>query len=304
MKKTMKFAMALLLAVLIGGSGMAGLFAGQTTAASSQSEAMKAAGAEPGPQTTQENQEKEKAFLAQVEQRKAIEAEMQKRAAEAELNAPVVKTYGLKFISTSEFMRSAKFYVYDFSGTETTLTVKIAKKNIPDFEALLKKLDVEKKNIRFQVYTIVASKEDIPESSASYLQSYVKSETKEITDKDLKAVLDELKGLWNFKHYWVETPSFLMAKDGSNSNHSKLVSRHNLDLTLRDVQLRGEESGKRIVSVGNIGLTQKYDNESAVLIDTSNMTFKEKGYLVVGVSGVQTGLSSTALILVISAEIK
>jgi hypothetical protein len=40
------------------------------------------------------------------------------------------------------------------------------------------------------------------------------------------------------------------------------------------------------------------------LIDTSDVTFREKGYLVVGVSGFQAGWSSSALILVISAEIK
>ena len=288
MNKIRKFSvLAILISLWIASSGAAFSLLAQTMPVMAQGEVQIASD-----QAKTETQNKE-----QQDQNVKWKAFMEE-------NTPVVKTYGLKFISAAEFMRSAKFYVNDYTGTETALTVKISKKNIPDFEALLKKLDVEKKNIRFQVYTIVASKDDLPDPSQSFVQSFVKNETKEITDKDLKAVLDELKGLWNFKHYWIETPSFLMAKDGSNSNHTKLVSRHNLDLTLRDVQLRGEESGKRIVSVGNIGLTQKYGNENAVLIDTSDMTFKEKGYLVVGVSGVQTGLSGTALILIISAEIK
>ena len=211
-----------------------------------------------------------------------------------------MKTYALKYIGASEFMRSAKFYVYDSSGTESTLTVRIPRKNIPDFEALLKKLDVEKKNIQFQVYTIVAAKEDPPDSYKNYLQN----ETKEITDKDLKRVLDEMKGLWNFKHYWVDSPSFLIAKDGSGSNRSKLVSRYDLELVLRNIQLRGDEPGKRIISVGEIALVEKLNGTVDNLINTSDITTKEKGYLVVGVSGLQAGWNGLALILVISAEIK
>ena len=235
---------------------------------------------------------------------KKIEQEREKAAQERADMEAVVKTYTLKYISASEFMRSAKFYVYDSSGTETNLTVRIPKKNIADFENLLKKLDVERKNIQFQVYTIVASKEDLPES----YQSYLKTETKDISDRDLKRVLDEMKGLWNFKHYWVETPSFMIAKDGAESNHAKLVSRHDFELYLRNVQLRGEDSGKRIISVGEIRLIQSLNTPAGKsqqnLIDTSDITFKEKGYLVVGVSGMQAGWSGAALILVISAEIK
>ncbi len=40
------------------------------------------------------------------------------------------------------------------------------------------------------------------------------------------------------------------------------------------------------------------------LIDSKNITVKENGYLVVGVSGIQYQRSGTALILIISAEIK
>jgi len=239
------------------------------------------------------------------EMQKRIEQEREKAAQERADMEAVVKTYTLKYVSASDFMRSAKFYVYDSSGTETTLTVRIPKKNIADFEALLKKLDVEKKNIQFQVYTIVASKEDLPES----VRDRFKAETKEITDRDLKRVLDEMKGLWNFKHYWVEPPSFMIAKDGAESNHTKLVSSYDFELYLRNVQLRGEESGKRMISAGEIRLAQSVNTPNGKsqqnLIDTSDITFKEKGYLVVGVSGLTSVYASgLALILVISAEIK
>jgi len=301
MRLTMKSALVLLLALLIGASGAAAIFAGQTTVASSQGEAVKAAGAESAPQTAQEKQDKEKALQAAQTQR---EKDEQRFKAEAELNGSVVKTYSLKYINASEFMRSAKFYVYDSSGTESSLTVNIPKRSIPDFEALLKKLDVEKKNIQFQVYAILALKDEPLENP------WGQTETKEITDKDLKRVLDEMKGIWNFKHYWVDSPSFLIAKDGSGSTRAKLVGRYDLELLLRNVQIRGDEPGKRIVSVGEIGLTQRRGtsaqagNIDDVLLDTNDITLKEKGYLVVGVSGLQAGLRNGALILIISAEIK
>jgi len=251
-------------------------------------------------QTAKEAQAAQEASTAAAVQASQKKATQEKPAAD-DRNYMMVKTYELKYISASEFMRSAKFYVLDSTGTESSLTVRINGNNIPEFEALLKKLDVEKKNIQFQVYTIVASKDDPPDT---YKSSYLQNETKDITDRDLKRVLDEMKGLWNFKHYWVDTPSFLIAKDGSGSNHSKLVSRYDFEMNLRNVQLRGDDPGKRIISVGEIQLTQSLNTVKQNLIDTSDITFKEKGYLVVGVSGLQTGWSGAALILVISAEIK
>jgi hypothetical protein len=222
------------------------------------------------------------------------------QAENAKKYGEVLKTYSLKYISVSEFISAAKFYILDYTGSENALTVRIRNMNIPAFEDLLKKLDVEKRNIQFQVHTIVASKE-LP--SGPY-ENVLKSETKEIENKDLKRVLDEMKGLWNFRHYWVDNPSFLTIKDGSISNVFRLVSSTaNLSMSVRRVQLKGDEPGKRIISVGQIELVQTTDARFT-LIDTSEVTLKEKGYLVVGVSGFQYGWSGAALILVISAEIK
>jgi hypothetical protein len=288
MRNTIRTAGILLVAALIGGAGAASLLAAQAATADQ----------------AQAQTEKEKAQQFRQDQEKLLQEMMQKKKAEDLANEPVVKTYTLKYISATEFMRSARFYVLDSTGTDATLTVKIMRKSIPDFEALLKKLDVEKKNIQFQIYTIIAAKEDqLPKA----YEEFAKIETKEITDKDLKRVLDEMKGLWNFKHYWIDSPSFLIAKDGSGSNRSKLVSRYDLELILRSIQLRGEEAGKRIVSVGEIALVQKRgENIVDSLINTSDITLKEKGYLVVGVSGMSGSVygMSLALILVISAEIK
>jgi len=215
--------------------------------------------------------------------------------------APVVKTYTLKYISATEFMRSARFYVIDSSGTENSLTVRIMPRNIPEFEALLKKLDVEKRNIQFKVYTIIASKEQPLER----LKDNFVGDTQGLADKDLKKVLDEMKGLWNFKYYWVDSPSFLVVKDGADGSMFKMVSNpFDFDMRILRVNLRGDEAGKRIISVGEIQLMQTLNTTKPVLIETSDVTFKEKGYLVVGVSGFNAGWSGSALVLVISAEVK
>ncbi|MDP2914388.1 MAG: hypothetical protein Q8O91_02915 [Candidatus Aminicenantes bacterium] len=282
---------------IIASAGMAFALAGQTASVQAQGEVQKTS---------------DQAKVEAQDQKAKLEKEIQAAQTRAELDRQkmeairvefeiVVKTYVLKYISASEFMRSAKFYVIDSSGTETTLTVKIYKKNIADFEALLKKLDVEKKNIQFQVYTIVASKEAPLER---FKNNFV-TETKDIADKDLKRVLDEMKGLWNFKFYWVDSPSFLVVKDGAAGSLFKLVSNpYDFDMNVLHVQLRGDEPGKRIISVGQIKLNQSINMVRSTLIDTSDVTFKEKGYLVVGVSGFNAGWSGSALILVISAEIK
>jgi hypothetical protein len=236
---------------------------------------------------------------AKAEQQKAESVKAREEAAKYEA---VLKTYSLKYISVADFMRSARLYVLDSTGSENALTVRIHRWNIPAFEDLLKKLDVEKRNIQFQVYTIIASK-DLP--SGDPYENLLKNETKEIENRDLKRVLDEMKGLWNFKHYWLDSPSFLMVKDGSGSNFFKLVSSRDLVMDILHVQVKGDEPGKRIISIGQIQLSQEIMGGGRTkLIDTNDITFKEKGYLVVGVSGFRTSYSGLALILVINAEIK
>lgn len=229
----------------------------------------------------------------------------QTKAAEYNDGQVYLRTYELKYINATEFMRSAKFYVVDYTGTESTIAVKILGKYIPEFEALMKKLDVEKKNVQFQIITIVASKE----APDDRIKDQFVTDTQGIADKDLRRVLDEMKGLWNFKFYKVHQPSFLIVKDGAGQSHFKLVSgSYDFDMNILHVDLRGDEPGKRIVSVGQIQLNQgtnRPDNtERYTLLDTSDITFKENGYLVVGVSGLHASWSGLALILVIRADVK
>jgi len=204
----------------------------------------------------------------------------------------VIKTYFLKYIEPDDLLDAAKLYIKDVTAYKNSISVEIYRKHIPEFEELLKKLDVEKKSILFKVYTVIASREELKQAEA-------------IENKDLRRVLDELESLWKFKSYKLDGPSFLTLKDGSGSNFFKLVSTtYNFKLYILHVSLIGEQN-ERIVSVGQILLKQIIDvrdKAEQTLINTENVTLKEKGYLVAGVSGI--GTDGRALILIIGAEIK
>jgi len=209
----------------------------------------------------------------------------------------LIKTYHLKFIKPIELLAVAKFYIIDSTAYEDTISVKIYRTNIPKFEELLKKLDVEKKTVLFKVFTVIASKEKESEEQ----------EGEVIENKDLRKVLDELRNLWNFKSYKVDGPSFLTVKEGSGSNYVRLVTAtYPFYLNTLHVKVKGKESGKRVVSVGQIQLfqTNNVGRDEVTLINTHDVSFKEKGYLVVGISGLRSTSRGNALILVINAEIK
>jgi len=144
-------------------------------------------------------------------------------------------------------------------------------------------------------------------SVEEYMKRLPNKPTADLENHDLKKVLDELKGLWNFKAYYMDNPSFITLKDGSGPVSSRLVSSlYNFDIELFGVQIRGDEPGKRPISVGQIRLNQNTGERRAALIETKDLSIKENGYLVVGVSGFNSLYSpeSLALILILRAEIK
>ena len=211
----------------------------------------------------------------------------------------LIKTYFLKYIDPDALYEAAKLYIQDATAHKNSISVRLLRKNIPDFEALLKKLDVEKKTVLFKVFTVIASKEKLPE------------EDEVIENKDLRRVLNELKNLWNFQSYKVEGPSFLSIKEDSGSNSFRLVSNVSFfDMLVSDVVVREEEPGKRNVSVGQILLKWRLSVTKAdeqTLINTKEITLKEGGYLVAGISGYgfpRKDEAAKALILVINTEIK
>lgn len=207
----------------------------------------------------------------------------------------VVKTYELKYIKPDELINASRLFIIDATVYKNTVTVKITNKNVARFEEILKKIDVEKKSIHFKIYTIVA----LRESEETEVQE-------EIKDTGLKRVFDELKNLWNFKVYKVDSPSFVTVKEESGSNFFRLASEVSLfGLSISHVTLNSDKPGERIITIGQIQLQQPVRNESEItLIDSKNISVKENGFLVVGVSGINWRRSGTALILVISAEVK
>ena len=324
-------------------------------------------------------------------------------------NWPIYKTYTLKYIKAEELLRATRILLDDASFSDNMITVKIWNIHIPQFEEMLKKLDVEKKTIQFQVFAIVASRDQgegqkmketreqaaalaltmslpssnpktSPSEKLKYTGDPITLKYKEtdlrdvvlglaqfarlnvifdadvrgivtcnlhdvpwdqaldiilkqnnmgktiegemlriaplrilsreqnpekgdvIENKDLKKVLDELKTLWNFKTYEVDGPSFLSVHEDSGPNNFKLVTNRTLNLVVSNVKVLGDEAGKRTVSIGQLKLTGTTNFADYVFIDTQDVTLKERGYLVAGVSGY--GSASNALILVISAEIK
>lgn len=211
----------------------------------------------------------------------------------------LIKTYHLKFIKPIELLAVAKFYIIDSTSYEDTITVKIFRINIPKFEEIMKKLDIEKKTVLFKVFTVIASREKETQ------------ENEVIENRDLRKVLDELRNLWNFKSYKIDGPSFLTVKEDSGLSYFRLVSAvSNFNMHILHVKVRGEKPGKRIVSIGQIQLKwiAAFSNTEQTLISTDNITLKEKGYLVAGISGYGYSGRATkdtkALILVINAEIK
>lgn len=205
----------------------------------------------------------------------------------------LIKTYTLKFIRPVEILSAAKFYIFDSTTYGNTIIVKIWRKYIPQFEELLKRLDVEKKIILFKIFTVIASREKD------------KQEDEIIENKGLKKVLDELRNLWNFKSYKVDGPSLMTVKEDSGSNHSRLVSSvSNFNMLIYHVGVKGEKPGERIITLGQIQLNWRpniLNKESdQTLISTNSTSIKEKGYLVAGISGFQ----GKALILIINTEIQ
>jgi hypothetical protein len=241
-------------------------------------------------------------MMSQTTQGQTAKQELDARGAQRALEEVLIKTYTLKYVSPSDVCAAGKPYIIDCTATMNNIvTVRIQRKYVPDFEALLKKLDVEKKNILFQVYTIIASKEPFREG---LIPPNLKP-NQDIENKDLSRAMTEFKNMWNFKFYLVDDPSFLTVKEGPGMNVFKLVSKYgDFNLTLLHIQITGDEPGKRTISAIQLQLTQNSNEQKVTLINTNNISFKEKGFLVVGVSGLENVSRGNALILVMNAEIK
>ena len=210
-------------------------------------------------------------------------------------NPGVTKTYILKHISPDVAHKTLRQYFwhgsYDRNGK--MLTVEMPKENISKFEELLKKLDVEKKQILVRIFTVIASQE---------------GKNSPIRNKDLQQVLTELQKVLSFKAFRLDGVSAITVTE--NQRHSRLVlSSHSyLELRLEDIYIRGQKRGERTIGFGfelkkrekliDSKDGQNWADDTLIASETS---VKENGYLVAGVSRIGNGDS---LVLVINTEIK
>jgi hypothetical protein len=200
----------------------------------------------------------------------------------------IIKTYRLKHISPSELIKATKVFILDFSYSEDLISVRIDKDNVPAFEDILKKIDVEKRDVMFKIYLIEAHRKEI--------EAWMP-----IKDADLKKALQELGNLWSFKSYNVDGPSFITVKEGSGPEVFRLVSRYNMNMEITNVHVQGEAEGNRTISIETMKLWGTQNFVESNFLETCNKTLKENGFFVAGISGFG---SDRALILVISAEVR
>ena len=206
----------------------------------------------------------------------------------------VTKTYVLKHISPKKVHNTLRRYFYEssYDRNGNMFTVMISKRNVSQFEELLKQLDVEKKTILIRFFTVIASLEG---KSAA------------VPNKDLQQVLAELQKVLSFKSFRLDGVSAVTVKESQTYSRLSLSSKSPLELTLERISIKGETRDQR-----NIGffLTLKHRPEPFITKDdtgayqtliATETSVKENGYLVAGVSKIGNGDS---LVLVINAEIK
>jgi hypothetical protein len=230
----------------------------------------------------------------------------QKKDTERAHEKVLTKTYVLDHIKPMavEKTLSAYFYRCSYDRNGTMFTVVIPERNRKKFEELLNQLDVEKKSILIRIFTVVASQE---------------GKSSEITNKDLRNVLDELKKVLSFKAFHLDGVSALTVKDGQEYSRLQLSSNYSLDFRLLGVNIKKTKAGERTVGF-HFELNRDTEKPATKLLESnrkktitstgtkrvtlleSETSVKENGYLVAGVSKI--GKNGNSLVLVINAVIQ
>ncbi|MCP5050369.1 MAG: hypothetical protein GY940_24610 [bacterium] len=206
----------------------------------------------------------------------------------------ITKTYILQHVSPEKVSRTLRRYYLDasFDRSGNMFTVTIRKKQIADFEKMLKQLDVERRKIMLRIFTVVASSE---------------GKSDPINNRDLDQVLKKLQKVLSFKSFRLDGVSALTVKDGQRESSLLLASKSSLRLRMRDIVIR--KSG----SVNNVEFWFQIDQQpgnarnkdSGRIWDrliSSQTSVKENGYLVAGVSKI--GKNGDSLVLVINATVE
>lgn len=203
---------------------------------------------------------------------------------------PVTKSYVLKHVAPKRVHDALKEYFYDdsYDRNSNIITVKIPRKNIKDFERMLKLMDVAKKKVMLRIFAIIASRE---------------GKSTPIANKDLKKVLTELQKVLSFNSYRLDGVSAMTVIDGQQHSHVKLTASANLNLYLGDVYVRKDgdvnTTGFEFRLQQQVGRTSEGKPLSEILL-SSETSVKENGYLVAGVSKI--GKNGDSLVLIINAK--
>lgn len=197
----------------------------------------------------------------------------------------ITRTYTLRHISGEYLLHSAAIFLdhWSFAEGSNVITVKLLRKNLAAFEALLEKLDVERKNIVLRVFTVIAARED---------------KSDDFENQDLKRVLGEVRNLLNFKSYVLDGASAITIQDGTAFGRLALSTSlpEGLNFSYRNIGLQAGNDGKRAVKL------EFYLSAGKQEMLSSTTEIAEDGYLVAGVSRI--GSEGKSLVLVINAEIK
>ncbi len=212
-------------------------------------------------------------------------------------NSSITKTYDLKYIKPALVHSTLNSYFSksDFSRNGKMITLVFRKNQIsqiPQFEKLLKKLDIKKQTVIFRIFTVIASHKSNSENTPP-----IKG--------DLKKVLSELQTIMSFKSFRMDGMSALTAMDGQKSGSIQLSSEGDMKYTFYNLKINGSEKGSRDVDF-EFNLKQytgSFENKQMwKTLQNSKTSIKEGGYLVAGVSKI--GRNGDSLILVINTYIK
>jgi len=125
------------------------------------------------------------------------------------------------------------------------------------------------------VYAIVASKEDLPES----YQNYLKTERRDRRPRP-QAVLDEMKGLWNFKQLLGGNP---IVHDRQKTGRNQTTPNWSAATTSSFTCETSSSAAKNPANASFRSERSAWSNHQhaerkipAILIDTSDITFKKR----------------------------
>ncbi len=211
----------------------------------------------------------------------------------------VIRTYQLKSVDPRDIEDLVAPFVLQRRSDPVSkfLVVTLIPENVKALEELLAKLDVEKPQVTFRIFTLLASQ---------------KAGGPALEVPELAEVVANLRQVLGFKGYALDGVSAITVRSGSRYNQLELNSTIcGLTLDLERVTVDAGEGGKRRVRLGlnlkilpNAEMVLNKDQAivSHQLIRTEQTMIAENGTLVAGVSKV--GDAGDALVLVIQASIQ